>query len=91
MLPMTRARLQTYLGLHVLLMLYSLTDLFGKIAAGFDLTDWRFGALRARHRRAGCLCARMAAGHQALAPYHSVFVEGDHGFLGFGVGCFVLP
>lgn len=42
MLPMTRARLQTYLGLHVLLMLYSLTDLFGKIAAGFDLADWRF-------------------------------------------------
>ncbi len=39
---MTRARLQTYLGLHVLLMLYSLTDLFGKIAAGFDLADWRF-------------------------------------------------
>ena len=42
MLPMTRARLQTYLGLNVLLMLYSLTDLFGKIAAGFDLADWRF-------------------------------------------------
>lgn len=39
---MSRSRLRTFLGLHVLLMLYSLTDLFGKMAAGFELADWRF-------------------------------------------------
>ncbi len=39
---MSRSRLQTFLGLHLLLMLYSLTDLFGKMAAGFELSDWRF-------------------------------------------------
>ena len=73
-------------------MLYSLTDLFGKIAAGFDLADWRFWGFYALV--IGVLGVYALGWQQViktLAPYHSVFVEGDHGFLGFGVGCFVLP
>lgn len=39
---MTREQLKTFFSLHVLLMLYSLTDLFGKLASGFEISDPRF-------------------------------------------------
>lgn len=37
-----RSKIGSFISLHLLLVLYSLTDLFGKAAAGFPLNDARF-------------------------------------------------
>lgn len=42
MTPALRTKAGSFISLHLLLVLYSLTDLFGKAASGFSFSDPRF-------------------------------------------------
>lgn len=42
MISASTSKIGSFISLHLLLVLYSLTDLFGKAAAGFPFTDVRF-------------------------------------------------